>query len=320
MKELVVVSGKGGAGKTALTAALAHQASTDPSFSGLVLVDADVDAANLELVVGATGSEAHLFEGGEVASVDMDACLICGVCQEFCRFDAIHRSPDGLFEVDPLACEGCAACFYQCPVEAIRMIPRLSGEWFRSWSRFGPFVHARLRPAQENSGKLVTVVKENGRTLAGEMGDSLLMVDGPPGIACPAIAAISGADMALLITEPTSAALHDLKRMAETVAHFRLPGLVCVNKADINPEGMDRIEEWCREWDFEMVAAIPFDGAVVNAMTQGKAVTEYQEEAPASLAARTLWQEVKARLLETVPLLSLESAREDTSEDSRENV
>jgi MinD superfamily P-loop ATPase len=273
-----------------VTAALAHQASTDEVFSGSMIVDADVDAANLELVVGAGSLEVQEFEGSEVAFIDPESCLVCGICQEFCRFDAISFLPEGLFKIDPMACEGCAACFYQCPSGSIQMVPRMAGHWFRSVSRFGPLFHARLRPAQENSGKLVSLIKEKAKRQALEKGSPLMLVDGPPGIACPAIAAASGADLALIVTEPTVAGLHDLQRAEKMVAHFRLPSLVCINKADINPEGSDQIEGRCRERGVQVVGRIPFDSAVPEAMAEGMPVTEYRPEAGASRALSSLWR------------------------------
>lgn len=313
MKELVVLSGKGGTGKTAVTAALAHQAFTDDAFSESVIVDADVDAANLELVVGAERWETHTFEGSEVASIDPDSCLVCGICQEFCRFEAISFSPEGQFQVDPMACEGCAACLYQCPSDAIQMVPRLAGQWFFSEARFGPLFHARLRPAQENSGKLVSLVKEQAKRHAKEMNSPLMIVDGPPGIACPAIAAVSGADLALIVTEPTVAGLHDLQRAEEMVAHFRLPSLVCINKADINPEGAVRIEERCRERGVRVIGRIPFDPAVVEAMAEGKPVTEYRPGTSVSQALVDLWGEVKGHLEERPALASLATTSQGLS-------
>ena len=296
MRELVVLSGKGGTGKTSVTAAMAHQAYSDGPYSGSVIVDADVDAANLELVVGSVSSEAHDFSGNDVAHIDIDACLVCGLCQEFCRFDAISFSGEDGFQIDPMGCEGCAACFYQCPVEAIQMVQRVAGRWFRSESRFGTFFHARLHPAQENSGKLVSLVKEKAKNVTREEGSPLMIVDGPPGIACPAIAAVSGADLVLIVTEPTVAGLHDLERAEDLIASFRLPSLVCINKADIHPEGARQIEEHCRERGVRVLGRIPFDESVTQAMAQGQPVTAYLPEAPASLALMGLWEDVKEAL------------------------
>lgn len=304
MRELVVLSGKGGTGKTAVSAAFAHLAFDDHTFPDPVIVDADVDAANLALVVGVDPSDGTEFFGGDVASIDSDSCLECGICQEFCRFDAIFFSADDGFGVNPLSCEGCAACYYQCPEESITMAPRMSGHWFQSASRFGPLLHARLLPAQESSGKLVSLIKERARRRIreeegdGRGGQSLVIVDGPPGIACPAIAAVSGADLVLIVTEPTMAGLHDLRRAEQMAAHFRLPRLVCINKADIHPEGADQIEAHCRERGIKVLGRVPFDEAVTEAMIAGIPVTEYSPGSPASLGIRGLWDEVRAALQE----------------------
>jgi MinD superfamily P-loop ATPase len=281
---------------------MAHLAFQDQVFSDPVIVDADVDAANLALVVGAQGSEGAEFWEGEAASIDSDSCLDCGVCQEFCRFDAISYSVESGFQVDPLGCEGCAACYYQCPTEAIAMFPRLSGHWFRSTSRLGTLLHASLLPTQESSGKLVSLIKEQARkgfrdeAGGGRRDERLLIVDGPPGIACPAIAAVSGADLVLIVTEPTMAGLYDLNRADQMAAHFRVPRLVCINKADIHPDGANRIEAHCRERGIEVLGRIPFDEAVTEAMIAGEAVTEYSPGSPASLGIIALWNGVKAAL------------------------
>jgi MinD superfamily P-loop ATPase len=296
VKQLVVLSGKGGTGKTAVTAALAHQASRDPEIRGAVVVDADVDAANLELVVKSSRRETHRFFGNEIASIDPEGCIGCGICEELCRFDAISPLGDGLCRVDPLSCEGCAVCFYHCPVEAVSMVPRLAGQWFRSESRYGPFFHARLRPAQENSGKLVSLVKENARKATLEKGYPLMIVDGPPGIACPAIAAATGADMALIVTEPTVAGLHDLERAGRLAAHFKLETLVCINKEDLNPHGARLIEEACERWGVRIGSPIPFDESVTWAMVDGQPVTEFRPESPVSHALQDLWEDVKGVL------------------------
>ena len=303
MSELVILSGKGGTGKTAVSAAIAHLAFQDQEFPDPVIVDADVDAANLALVVGANGSAGTEFWEGEEASIDSESCIDCGVCQEFCRFEAISYSEEYGFQVDPLSCEGCAACYYQCPTESISMASRLSGHWFKSASRLGTLLHASLLPAQESSGKLVSLIKDRARGEArdeagdGRRGQPFLIVDGPPGIACPAIAAVSGADLVLIVTEPTMAGLYDLDRADKMAAHFHLPRLVCINKADIHPEGATRIEAHCREKGIEVRGWIPFDKAVTEAMIAGKSVTEYSPESPASLGIRDLWDGVSAALM-----------------------
>lgn len=294
MKQLVVLSGKGGAGKTSVTAALAHLASTGLRPVRAVLADADVDAANLELVLEPRVVEGQDFWGGQVAVIDQAICIGGGDCAQVCRFEAIYTigGKDGIWSVDPIACDGCAACVYQCPTEAISMHEQIVGEWYRSESRFGPLFHAALRPAQENSGKLVTLIKQHARLLALDESYELVLVDGPPGIGCPVISAASGADLALIVVEPTLSGVHDMQRIIETSDHFGLRALVCVNKADIHPAGREQIEAFCQERGLELAGHIPYDTAVTEAMVQGAPVTEYYPDSEASRALRAVWAQV----------------------------
>lgn len=297
MKQLVILSGKGGTGKTSVAAAFAHLAQTSQARINAVLADADVDAANLELVLAPSKRETHEFVGGAVAHIDPDQCEGCGTCADTCRFDAIDPAPaDGIYRVDPISCEGCAACVYQCPTQSIQMIPQLAGHWFRSDSRFGPLYHAALIPGQENSGKLVTLVKQHARLLALDEGFQAVIADGPPGIGCPVISAASGADLALIVAEPTAAGIHDMERVLETTAHFGVPSLVCINKADVYPEGAAQIETYCRDHDIIVVGKVPFDEAVTEAMVNGQPVTAYMPNAPASQAVADVWTRVAADL------------------------
>jgi len=296
-RQLVILSGKGGTGKTAVAAAFAHLAHAGPSPIPAVIVDADVDAANLELVLEPRPFERHEFIGGSVARIDPERCTDCGVCEPVCRYGAILASANaGDYHVDPVACEGCASCYYQCPEQAIRMEPQLAGHWFRSQSRYGPLFHARLRPAQENSGKLVSLAKQKARMAALEEGYSLMIVDGPPGIGCPAIAAATGADLALIVGEPTVAGIYDLERALGMTAHFRVQSLVCVNKGDLYPQGISTVEDRCRAHGVEMIGWIPFDEAVTRAMVQGQPVTAWQSESPASRALLAVWESVRGHL------------------------
>jgi MinD superfamily P-loop ATPase len=297
VKQLVVLSGKGGTGKTSIAAAFAHLAALHdgPSPLRAVLADADVDAANLELVLRPRLLEQHEFMGSPKAVIDPDKCEGCGLCAQVCRFAAVQVQ-DGQYRIDLVACDGCAACLYQCPEQAIRLEPQLAGHWFRSASDYGPLFHAALRPAHENSGKLVTLVKQQARLLGLDEGYQVVIVDGPPGIGCPVISAASGADLAVIIAEPTAAGIHDLERVVQTTTHFRIPTLVCINKADVFPEGALQIEAYCREHAIEMIGRIPFDATVTEAMVQGEPVTAYRSEAPASQAVRAIWQGVAARL------------------------
>lgn len=301
MKQLVILSGKGGTGKTSVAAAFAHLAQ-DGSFPiNAVLADADVDAANLDLVLRPERMETHDFTGGSVAVIDPQRCQGCGTCEQVCRFDAVlSPSSEDLrstYAIDPIACDGCAACVYQCPEEAIHMEPQTVGRWYHSESRFGQLFHANLYPAQENSGKLVTLVKQNARLYALDNEVPLMIVDGPPGIGCPVIAAAAGADLALIVTEPTVAGVHDLNRILQTITHFRIPAQVVINKADIYPEGSAQIEAVCSELGVELIGQIPFDSSVTEAMLSGEPVTAYRADAPSSKALAAIWQIVAARLI-----------------------
>jgi MinD superfamily P-loop ATPase len=295
MKQVVILSGKGGTGKTSVSAAFAHLASANYLPLRAVLADADVDAANLEFVLAPKVLEKHNFLGGQVAVIDYDVCNDCGTCQSVCRFDAVHETDTG-YEIDPIACDGCAACVYQCPSEAIQMHLQTAGQWFHSETNYGHLFHAALRPAQENSGKLVTMVKQQARLLALDEADDLVIVDGPPGIGCPVISAVSGANLALIVTEPSAAGAHDMRRVLETTAHFGVPATVCTNKADIYPEGAAEIQAFCRAQGIRMVGEIPFDESVTQAMVQGRPVTEQFPDAPASLALKRIWAEMLSQL------------------------
>jgi len=296
MKQFVILSGKGGAGKTSLTAALAHLAATDPDPVSLVIIDADVDAANLELVLAPNVLYQEEFWGGQIATIDAETCEQCGICKQVCRFDAIFEY-DGGYSIDPIACEGCATCFFQCPSGAVTMSDQRAGTWFHSESRFGPLIHAALQPAQENSGKLIAKIRQHARTLAVEGGYDLILIDGPPGIGCPVISAVTGADLALIVAEPSMAGMHDMRRALQTTKHFGIQSLVCVNKSDLYPKGTAEIETYCCEHQVEMVGQIPFDAAITMAMMQGEPVTRYRPDASASHAISTVWDCVKEVLV-----------------------
>lgn len=287
MKQIVILSGKGGTGKTTIAAAFAHLASQNGS---VVLVDADVDASNLELVLNPHILEQSEFSSGREAVIDPARCTACGICAELCRFDAIAPGAD-FYRVDRIACEGCALCFYQCPADAIRMEDVVSGRWFRSGTRFGPMFHARLQPGEENSGKLVTMVRQQALQLGRETHADWIIVDGSPGIGCPVIAAATGADLALLVTEPTLSGIHDLQRILKTVEHFGIPSLVCVNKADINPARAAEIADFCRSQGVRVVAEIPYDDAVTQAMIRGMTVTECGNDAVSAQIHR-VWDSI----------------------------
>ncbi|HSQ27668.1 MAG TPA: ATP-binding protein [Anaerolineales bacterium] len=300
MRQIVILSGKGGTGKTSVTAALAQLATESNKIHGLVLADADVDAANLDLVLHPNRLEEHEFMGGSLALIDADLCQGCGNCEEVCRFGAIIAPELGelVYSVDQVACDGCASCVYACPESAIQMETQIAGSWFHSDSRYGALFHAQLHPGQENSGKLVTLVKQQARLYALDHSLDLVLVDGPPGIGCPVISAASGADMALIIAEPTMAGIHDMERALQTTRHFRLPSMVVINKADISPKGADQIRNYCLKHEIELIGEIPFDENITQALVLGEPVTAWKPDAPASQAIQKIWESLQDRLIE----------------------
>jgi MinD superfamily P-loop ATPase len=260
------------------------------------MADADVDAANLELVLDPTKQEVEDFTGGKVAGIDPAKCTACGTCHQVCRFEAIIPG-DEVYQVDPLACEGCATCTYQCPEEAFRMEEEQDGQWFRSDTRFGPLFHAHLFAGRENSGKLVTLVRQRARSLALDTSATLVLVDGPPGIGCPVIAASTGVDLALHVVEPTVSGVHDLARIIATTDHFGVPSLVAINKADLNPSRAEEITAFYTERGVEVLERIPYDDVVTEAMVQGQPVTAYSD-GPVTEALSEIWHRIRQRLVE----------------------
>jgi len=290
MKQLVVLSGKGGTGKTSITAALAHLASRE---RGIVMADADVDAANLGIVTDPRVRSRQIFKGAQMAVVDAEACTACGECLDACRFGAVTM--DEVAFVSEAACEGCEACFHRCPDRAIAMKPVDVGEWFVSDTRFGPLCHARLFPGRENSGKLVTEIRRAASELAVEENRDWVLVDGPPGIGCPVIAASTGCDMALLVAEPSVSGAHDLERVLDTVQHFGMPALACVNKADLSPKWTERIVGWLTDRGVTVAARLPFDRSVTDAMVRRLAITE-AVSGPMAAAVEQLHDVVRSEL------------------------
>ncbi len=266
MKEIVVLSGKGGTGKTSIVGALAALAQSK------VLADCDVDAADLHLLLRPSEKMRTEFWSGKVARIDQDRCDECGLCQELCRFHAIRD-----FQVEEASCEGCGLCHHVCPTEAITMRENMAGHWFISGTRYGPLVHARLGIAQENSGKLVAVVRQQARKVAEEQALDYVISDGPPGIGCPVISSLSGASLALLVTEPTLSGMHDLDRVLGVCRHFGVPATVCINKYDINEENTRQTEEQCSRQAVDVVARIPFDNAVTESIVRGVPIVEYSD-------------------------------------------
>ena len=285
MKELVVISGKGGTGKTTVTAALAGLGPEK------VVADCDVDAADLHLILQPEVQQSHEFYSGELAEIDPDLCTSCGLCQEQCRFDAISDS----FQVLPEHCEGCALCSHVCPVEAITMKTRMCGHWYQSETRFGPMVHASLGIGEENSGKLVTNVRHASHELAKAKKLNFVLVDGSPGIGCPVIASLTNADVALVVAEPTVSAISDLKRVCELTGHFKIPTLILINKADINPDCVQEITAFAADKHFELVGELPYDSGFTKAQLQEKTVVEYDPDGLGQ-RVRSVWTKIESWL------------------------
>lgn len=282
MNELVIISGKGGTGKTSVTASFAALAKNS------VLADCDVDAADLHLILNPKIRERHDFYSGHEAIIRPADCTACGLCQELCRFDAIQQS-DETFQVDSASCEGCGVCVEFCPANAIEFPDRLCGEWFQSQTRFGPLLHARLGIGAENSGKLVSTVRSQAKQFAKAIQADWILVDGPPGTGCPVIAAITSTDAVLAVTEPTLSGKHDLLRVLELARHFKIPAFVCINKWDINPEMTAQIEEATAQAGAPVLARIPYDKSITEAQIDGQSVVELND-GPASQSIRTLWE------------------------------
>ena len=284
MKEIVILSGKGGTGKTTIVGSFAALAESK------VLADCDVDAADLHLLLSPAMKQKSEFWSGRIAVIDEGKCTQCGLCQELCRFNAITD-----FKVDPISCEGCDFCSHVCPAEAVIMKENLSGHWFISDTRYGPLIHARLGIAQENSGKLVAQVRQQARQLAEKDGFDCIISDGPPGIGCPVISSLSGASLALLVTQPTLSGIHDLESVLGVCQHFGVPALVCINKHDLNEDNTCRIESYCLDQGLDVKARIPFDNAVTLAIVHGIPVVEYSNS-KVTHEIESLWPHVTTAL------------------------
>lgn len=297
MRELVVCSGKGGTGKTSVLACLASLA------ENIVLADCDVDAANLHLVLDPEVDRSHSFIAGHLAHIKQSECLACGKCHELCQYSAIRQivdeTGDRTFVIDPLHCEGCGVCVHFCPTEAIDFSSRHCGQWYVSRTPFGPLVHADLDVGAENSGKLVTKVREQARHLAETCGLDLILVDGPPGIGCPVTASLTGADLTLMVTEPSLSGLHDLKRIAELAAHFRVPALVCINKFDLSPRLTEMVEEYCSKQGLPVIGRIPFEPLVNEAQAAGRSLIEHAPQCEASRVMTEIWHRLEFQLAES---------------------
>lgn len=285
IRELAIISGKGGTGKTSIVGAFAALAGEK------VLSDCDVDAADLHLLLSPTPLEEHEFWSGSVAVIDAEKCTRCGLCQESCRFDAIHD-----YTVGRVGCEGCGLCARICPVGAIQMRENLAGHWFISETRFGPLVHAKLGIAQENSGKLVHLVRQKAKEVAVRKGLEVTINDGPPGVGCAVISSLSGAGLACIVAEPSVSGIHDMERVLQVCHHFSVPALVCINKFDINEEGTEQVERYCEQQGVAVVAKIPFDTKVTQAQVQGVSIVEFTDDASLVGPIEAAWQAVLAHV------------------------
>jgi MinD superfamily P-loop ATPase len=288
MKQLTILSGKGGTGKTTLTASFAALA------KNIVIADCDVDAPDLHLLLHPEVIETQEFSGSKIAIIDREKCLECSICRQKCRFDAITEN----LQIDPVACEGCGVCTSACPVGAMSLSERNSGCAYISKTKYGFMSHALLNPSEGNSGKLVTLVRQNAKILTKREDSDLVIIDGPPGIGCPVIASVTGVDAGLVVTEPTMSGIHDLKRALQLIEHFDVMPFVCINMYDINIKNTEEIMSLCREHNVEVVGRVPFDAAVTEAMVSGKTIVEYMPEGVAAKEIESVWEKISASISE----------------------
>ena len=286
MKQITILSGKGGTGKTTITACFAVLS------DNAVLADCDVDASNLHLLLNPNVRETMDFKGLNLAKIDPEKCNECGKCMELCRFNAIKD-----FKVDPIHCEGCKVCVVNCPADAIEFNERICGQAFISETKYGAMSHAKLRPGMENSGKLVTLVRQNASSLAERTGSDLILVDGSPGIGCPVIASIANVDAGVVVVEPALSGIHDLKRAIELLDHFEVKSYVIVNKFDINRKNTVDLERFCKMNSIVVLGKVPFDSTVTKSMVHGFPIVEYDSNAPASKAITRIWKGFKEHVL-----------------------
>ncbi len=282
MKEIAIISGKGGTGKTVVAGCLAALAEKK------VMVDCDVDAANLQYLLHPEIQKEEVFQGGKTAVIDQERCIQCGKCSSFCRFEAIKKVEDNegrieKVEVDPLNCEGCGVCAYICPVDAVQLFPQETGKIFISETPYGPLVHAQLKPPGENSGKLVSFVREKAQELAERREVDFVIIDGPPGIGCPVISSISGVDLVLIITEPTTSGISDLERVLQLVKYFKTSSAICINKCDLNSQNVILIEEIAAKYDSPVLGSIPFGDFVIDSVVAGLPYVDYRNDETAAL-------------------------------------
>ncbi len=287
MKEITILSGKGGTGKTSITAAIASVA------ENTVFCDNDVDAADLHLILKPEIVESHTFYSAYIASIDDDKCTSCGICVDHCRFDAIHYKDMGGLYINPFQCEGCRLCERVCPVQAITSERNSNNNWYVSNTRMGKLVHARMGPGEENSGKLVSQVRQRAKEIAIETGADYVINDGPPGIGCAAISSVTGTNAVLLVIEPTHSGLHDVARVVDLIDSFKIPAYAIINKYNINEEVVAQIEEFLKKNDIPLIAKIPFDKEMVEAMVNEQTIVEYNPESEISKKIKQVWEAIK---------------------------
>jgi len=290
MKELVVISGKGGTGKTSIAAAFASLA------TNAVIADCDVDASDLHLLLEPEVEESGSFVGGFLAGIAPEVCTGCGACHEACRFYAIRKegcNGETIYTVDPLSCEGCGVCKIVCEENAVELTEAVNGQWFVSKIRYGAMAHARLGMAEENSGRLVTLTRKKAERLNAERDNEQNLIDGSPGTGCPVIASLTGARYALVVTEPTVSGIHDMRRILELTEFLDIPTGVVVNKWDINPEISDEIREGALEAGAEFLGKLPYDERITQAQMQKQTIVEYAPDCEVSRAIKKLWAQIR---------------------------
>ncbi|MFH0921326.1 MAG: 4Fe-4S dicluster-binding protein [Fibrobacterota bacterium] len=297
MKEIVIVSGKGGTGKTSLTASFAALC-----MGKAVFADCDVDAADIHLILNPDIKKRTAFKSGHKAVIRRSQCIGCGGCLSWCRFGAVLRQDiekgEFLFTIDPVACEGCGVCVRFCPIQAIDFAEPACGEWYISDTRFGPLVHARLGVGAENSGKLVTLVRNEAKGVTHEKGAEYLLIDGAPGIGCPVIASLIAADLAIIVTEPTVSGDHDLRRIVQLTKQLGTPAMICINKWDINPDAANTIRQFAEKAGVPVVGVIRYDKAATDSQRVGKAVVEHRQGGMAD-DIRAVWENITSRINNT---------------------
>jgi MinD superfamily P-loop ATPase len=286
MKQITVLSGKGGTGKTTITASLSVL------VKNAVIADCDVDAPDLHMLLHPRIIETNEFKGSKLAVIDKAICVTCGLCREKCRFEAITKD----FEVDPFACEGCGVCTLVCPVNAVTLTERISGYAYISKTKYGFMSHAMLTPGESNSGKLVTLVRQNAKIVSGKENSDFIIIDGSPGIGCPVIASVTGVDVGLVVAEPTMSGIHDLERALQLLEHFKVTPSVCINMYDINAENTEKIVQFCKENRINVVGRIPFNQVVTEAMVNGQPIVVYSPKSDVAKEIKQMWERILSTL------------------------